>query len=271
MREYDQDLKIWSARGTRHRFVGYSLDSPLTWKVSDVRTGRTINSSNVIFDEGERQLGAGLPQDTDLDLLFQDNPELESTIYDAVDQVLGLPEDDSATKRKNHELDELDPQSAKRPTLTSRTTRSKSLIPQTQRSSFEGEMLTSQVPNDALRTGVDSLDSSQVQDTVESLVAQYIAPKNQLTLTPSEKLYRFQQLREQRIQAFAFIALERKFQLGHNVITPISERQARMSHHSVEWIQGMLEEIQSLGENVIFELIEKPRVLWSWVTNGFTR
>ena len=118
-------------------------------------------------------------------------------------------------------------------------------------------MLTSQVPNDALRTGVDSLDSSLVQDTVESLVAQYIAPTNQMTLTPSEKLYQFQQLREQRIQAFAFIALERKVQLGHNVITPISERQARLSAHFYEWIQGMLEEMQSL-ENDTFELIEKP-------------
>jgi hypothetical protein len=49
VREYDQDLKIWSARGTRHRFIGYSLDSPLTWKVSDVRTGRIINSSTVIL------------------------------------------------------------------------------------------------------------------------------------------------------------------------------------------------------------------------------
>jgi transposase InsO family protein len=258
VREYDQNLKIWSSRGTRHRFVGYSLDSPLTWKVSDVQSGRTINSSNVIFDEGERQLGVGLPQDTDLDLLFQDNPDLEPTIYDAVDQVLVLPEDDNATKRKSHEIDELDLHAAKRPTLSSRTTRSKSLIPQTQRSSFESEKLTSSVANDALRSEVDSSNSLLVQDVVESLVAQYSTASSPSKLTPSEKLYRFQQLREQRVQAYAFIALERKVQFGHSVLTPLSERQARMSPHASEWIQGMLEEMQSLGENNTFELIEKP-------------
>jgi hypothetical protein len=148
VRSYDVALKIWSNRAERYRFIGYNLDSPLTWKVSNIATEVPLHSSNVIFDEGERHLGAGLSYDTDIDLLFQDNPELESSVDGPVDQVFVTPEDPTTTKRRNRDIDHSEIV-AKRPHLAPRATRSTSRDTQ-QRSSIQGERLTCPVPDDTL-------------------------------------------------------------------------------------------------------------------------
>ena len=255
VRSYDGSLKIWSNRAERYRFIGYNLDSPLTWKVSNIATEVPLHSSNVIFDEGERHLGAGLSYDTDIDFLFQDNPELESSVDGPVDQVFVTPEDPNTTKRKNRDIDYSEIV-AKRPHLAPRSTRSTSRGTQ-QRSSIQGERLTCPVPDDTL-SEVEPSVLDHVQEVVESLVAQYTDSSTEEPQTPAEKLYQFQQRREAMVEAFALVALERKVQFAYDIPTPLSERQARASPHSAQWIQGMLEEMQSLGDNDTFELVEKP-------------
>ncbi len=57
-----------------------------------------------MFDEGGRHLGAGLSYDADIVFLFQDNPELESSVYGPVDQLFVAPEESYTTKRKNRDI-----------------------------------------------------------------------------------------------------------------------------------------------------------------------
>ena len=255
VRAYDVALKIWSNRAERYRFIGYNLDSPLTWKVSNIVTETPLHSSNVIFDEGERHLGAGLSHDTDIDFLFQDNPGLEESVDGPIDQVFVTPEEPTTTKRKNQDIDYSEIV-AKRPNLAPRSTRS-TVREVPQRSSVRGERLTCPVTDDTLSELEPSV-LDHVHEVVESLIAHYTDNPADKPDTPAEKLYKFQQKREALVEAFALVALERKVQFAYDMDTPMSERQARTSTHAAQWIQGMLEEMQSLGDNETFELIEKP-------------
>lgn len=261
VRDYDETLKIWSSRASRFRFIGYSLESPLTWKVSDVATERALNSSNVIFDEGERYIGTGLSHDTDLDSLFEDNPEVEKTIDEPTDHVLVLPTENATNKRKNQEVDE-SVRKSKRQTSAVRQTRSNSLPARIQGPSVESERLTCPVTDDTLNAVTDNSLPDELVDVAESLAAECPLINSgkamSVTLSASEKLQKFQEDREQVSQAFAMLALGRKVQFAHDMHTPMTERQARSSPNAESWIQGMIEEMRSLGENDTFELIERP-------------
>ena len=183
----------------------------MTWKVSNIATEVPLHSSNVIFDEGERHLGAGLSYDTDVDFLCQYNPGLETSVDGPVDHVFVTPEDSNTTKRKNQDMDQSEIV-AKRPHLASRSTRSTSRETQ-QRSSIQGERLTCPVSDDTL----SEFEPSVLDHVVESLVAQYTDKSTEEPQTPGEKLHKFQQKREAMFEAFALMALDSKVQFAYDL------------------------------------------------------
>ena len=245
VRNYDIDLRIWDDRAERRRFLGYPKDSTLSWRVGNLRTDVVTHSANVIFDEAERYLGEGLSNDTDLEGMFEDNPGLEAMLNDGGDHLLEMPEQPKELHQSPEEI-EAETYRNKRQKLDEAiiVTRSGTAL----------------LPTDILiDDGVVPGSSAAGEEVATSLLAgKVVNPLKRKRTSAADKLRQFQLDRDEVTTSFAYIALQKKVNLVHDIITPLTLREALEGPDAAEWSNSMLDESCSLKDNNTFEVIVKP-------------
>ena len=244
VRNYDIDLKIWDDRAERRRFLGYPKDSSLSWRVGNLRTEVVTHSANVIFDEAERYLGEGLSDDTDLEGLFEDNPGLDAMLKEGGDHLLEMPEQPKDLHRTPEEI-EIENFRNKRQRL-------------------EAAVMVTRSPPAPVPAEIPfNIGFVPERETVEEVATSLLAGQDANTLkrkrtSAADKLRQFQLDRDEMTTSFAYIALQKRVNFVHDIITPNTLREALEGPDAAEWSNSMLDESCSLKDNNTFEVIVKP-------------